>query len=92
MNPYAPPAAAYRCKRPLLGAYQTLANIAMLTSSAAGMCVGYATHSTLLTAACSLAFLTFFASIAAAVCWLADRISVEQPSRLPLTTSTQEAA
>jgi len=78
MNPYAPPAAAYRCKRPLLGAYQTFGNIATLTSALAGTCVGYATRNMLLTAAVSLSFLTLWASLAAACCYLADRLSSSQ--------------
>ncbi|WP_397384716.1 hypothetical protein [Prosthecobacter sp.] len=92
MNPYAPPAAAQCSKRPLLGAYQTFANVATSTSCAASICVAYATNSPLLTIACSVFFLSLWAALAAAACWVADRLSVEQPLRLPSSTSTREAA
>ncbi|MFZ2279530.1 MAG: hypothetical protein WAW39_17170 [Prosthecobacter sp.] len=84
MNPYAPPAAAYRCKRPLLSACFNFALLATLLSCAAGICVAYATNSPLLTAACCLASLSVQCCLTAAACWLADRLSVNN-------TTTEEA-
>lgn len=78
MNPYAPPASAYRCKRPLLSACFNFALLATLLSCAAGICVAYATNSPLLTAACTLAFLSIQCCFTAAACWLADRLSIEK--------------
>lgn len=49
--------------------------VAMLTSCASGICVAYATNSPLLTAACSLAFISVQYSISAAACWIVARLS-----------------
>lgn len=63
---------------PYLRHAQTFGNIAMLTSAAAGCCIGIHTHSGLLAAACSLAFLTLFSAQAAACCYIVARLSPPQ--------------
>ena len=90
LNPYAAPAAAQCSKRSLLGGYQIFANVATFTSCATSICVAYATNSLLLTIACSVFFLSLWAALAAAACWVADRLSVERPSWVLSSTPTTE--
>lgn len=63
---------------PYLRHAQTFGNIATSTSAAAGLCIGIHTHSFLLAAACSLAFLAIFSALAAACCYLVARLSPPQ--------------